>query len=76
MLLGDRVKAALSIVGVTQERVKKVVNSLGIEDCGCERRQQVLNELDLWARRVFKKGARGMKGYLERMMGDWSDDET
>lgn len=40
--LGDRVAAGLSAVGVTKERVTAV---LGVRDCGCEQRQQLLNEI-------------------------------
>jgi hypothetical protein len=39
--LGDRVHSALAAVGITPERVAAV---LGVDDCGCEQRQQWLNE--------------------------------
>jgi len=38
--LGDMVKAALSAVGITQERVAAVLGSCG----GCPQRQEALNE--------------------------------
>ena len=38
--LGDMVKAGLSAVGITQERVAAVFGSCG----GCEQRQEALNE--------------------------------
>jgi hypothetical protein len=38
--LGDMVKAGLSAVGITQERVASVLGSCG----GCEERQEALNE--------------------------------
>jgi hypothetical protein len=40
--LGDMVAAGLSAVGITPERVSK---ALGVEDCGCKKRQAKLNEL-------------------------------
>jgi hypothetical protein len=40
--LGDMVAAGLSAVGITPERVSA---ALGVEDCGCKKRQQQLNEL-------------------------------
>ena len=40
--LGDMVAAGLAAVGITPERVSKV---LGVKDCGCGKRKQALNEL-------------------------------
>jgi hypothetical protein len=40
MGLGDMVKAGLSAVGITQERVAAVLGDCG----GCEQRQEALNE--------------------------------
>jgi hypothetical protein len=40
--LGDRVAAGLSAVGITPERVAA---ALGVEDCACERRKQLLNRI-------------------------------
>jgi hypothetical protein len=40
--LGDMVAAGLSAVGITPERVSK---ALGVQDCGCKKRQQQLNAL-------------------------------
>ena len=39
--LGDMVKAGLSAIGITKERVSAVVGG----DCGCTKRQEQLNEL-------------------------------
>jgi len=39
--LGDRVHDALGSVGITPDRVAA---ALGVDDCGCEQRQQWLNE--------------------------------
>lgn len=50
MLLGDVLKAALSSVGITEERVSRLVGGA----CGCGRRQQQLNALDNWLRRRLR----------------------
>lgn len=39
--LGDMVAAGLSAIGITKERVSAVVGG----DCGCDKRQEALNEL-------------------------------
>jgi hypothetical protein len=43
--LGDIVASGLSAVGITKERAAAVAKLVGIEDCGCSKRQQQLNEL-------------------------------
>jgi hypothetical protein len=40
MGLGDMVAAGLSAVGITKERVSALVGG----DCGCEQRQEALND--------------------------------
>jgi hypothetical protein len=40
--LGDMVAAGLSAVGITPERVSA---ALGVEDCGCKKRQATLNQI-------------------------------
>ena len=39
--LGDIVASGLSAIGITKERVSKLAGG----DCGCQKRQQALNEL-------------------------------
>jgi hypothetical protein len=39
--LGDMVKAGLSAIGITEERVTKAIG----RECGCSRRAEKLNEL-------------------------------
>jgi hypothetical protein len=39
--LGDRVKAGLSAIGITEERVSKAIG----RPCGCSKRAEKLNEL-------------------------------
>ena len=40
--LGDRLAAALESIGITKARVAA---ALGVEDCGCSKRQAALNAL-------------------------------
>lgn len=42
--LGDRVATALNAVGITEERVQAVASKVGIKDCGCGRRRELLNQ--------------------------------
>lgn len=37
--------AAFATVGITKDRAQAVANAIGIEDCGCQQRQESLNEL-------------------------------
>lgn len=66
MLLGDRIEHALSSVGVTKELVE---NWLGPE-CGCDYRQQQLNLLDSWARKVLSNTLSNPKEFLYKMLGE------
>lgn len=52
MLLGDRIEAALTSVGITKERWAAFTGKHGdIPGCGtCEQRQQALNDADQWMR--------------------------
>lgn len=43
--LGDMVADGLASVGITKERVQAVASAVGIEDCGCEERQAILNRI-------------------------------
>jgi hypothetical protein len=43
--LGDMVATGLSAVGITKERVQAVASAVGVEDCGCKKRQEALNNL-------------------------------
>lgn len=43
--LGDMVAAGLDAVGITKARAAAVARAMGMDGCGCEQRQQALNEL-------------------------------
>lgn len=50
MLLGDFVQRALSMVGITEERMKRLLG----RDCGCKERKEMLNDLHRWGRAVLR----------------------
>lgn len=48
--LGDLIESALSAVGITEERVTKLIG----KDCGCKARKEWLNRVSLWAKQTKK----------------------
>ena len=56
--LGDRLTAALAVVGVTKERVSAWIG----QPCGCGERQEKLNKLGAWL-------TDGTKAALEKLIG-------
>jgi hypothetical protein len=64
-LLGDCISSALSLVGITEDRVSKWLG----RPCGCSRRREKLNRLDSWARGVISKTIEDAKESLERIIG-------
>ena len=64
-LLGDRISSALSLVGITEDRVSSWLG----RPCGCSRRREKLNKLDIWARGVVSKTIEDAKESLERIIG-------
>jgi hypothetical protein len=63
-MLGDRVEQALTILGVTQERV---TGWLG-KPCRCGEYIERLNQLDRWARRVVGGKLDKAKHYLQQIL--------
>lgn len=43
--LGDKIAAGLDAVGITKARAAAVARAMGLDDCGCEQRQQLANDL-------------------------------
>ena len=62
--LGDRVRDALSALGITDERVTEWIG----KPCGCEERKEKLNQLSRWAKRVADGKTKLAYDYLRRMM--------
>ena len=63
--LGDAIEKALATIGVTEERVQKV-----LPNCGCKRRKELLNRLSLWAARVVTGKTEDAKKYLDEIIGE------
>lgn len=59
--LGDHVADGLAAVGITKERVRKVLG----RDCGCKKRQEMLNKL-----------GQKVVDYVRGNNGDKLDDRT
>lgn len=64
LFLGDLVEKALANVGITKQRVS---DWLG-RPCKCGEKQERLNQLDRWARRVLKRAWAGAKESLEAIL--------
>ena len=62
--LGDHIEQALSLVGITKDRVTAVLGS-----CGCCGRQRKLNELDRAAREIVSGSVESGKQLIERWLG-------
>lgn len=63
--LGDVIERALSTTGITKERVERWVGG----PCGCRERQEKLNAVGLWARRVLAGRLEHAVEYLAGIMG-------
>lgn len=71
-MLGDSVQAALEVLGITDERVTRL---LGF-DCGCDERRQYLNRLGTWASRVLQGRVARAREYLQEILQDYADEPT
>jgi hypothetical protein len=63
MELGDAVAAALDSVGISKERVAKWLG----KPCRCSARQEKLNQLGRWAKRVLSGKTVFAGEYFDRM---------
>lgn len=66
-LIGDQIESALSKIGITKERVSKWIGG----DCGCRERQELFNEIHLWALDVLEGKRRGMVRRLRRIIREY-----
>lgn len=64
--LGDRVEQALTAVGITKDRVSSWLG----DGCRCGERQEKLNQLNRWAKRVVRGKLDNAKGYFDKMTKD------
>jgi hypothetical protein len=63
--LGDAIRQALAVLGITPERVERFW-----ANCQCEDRRERLNQLGWWARRVLRGHVERAREYLDRIIGD------
>ena len=64
--LGDRIKRALSLIGITEERVSSFIG----RPCGCSKRVEKLNRLGLWATRIINGRTEDAEEYLQEIIDD------
>lgn len=69
-MLGDLIGAALAAVGVTEERVSRLLG----KGCHCGERKARLNALDAWARRVVSGKTERARDYLAGILGALPED--
>jgi hypothetical protein len=62
--LGDQIEVALNTIGLTKERVEGWVGA----PCGCKERQQKLNALGSWAKRVIGGKIDRAREYLDQIL--------
>ncbi len=62
--LGDALEKALAAVGITSERVERL---LGFP-CGCKWRRDKLNALDNWARRILSGKTEDAEKHLDDLL--------
>ena len=65
-LLGDSVTSALESIGITKDRVESWLG----RPCGCTRRQEKLNQLDRWARRILGGKTEEAEKHLEDILNE------
>lgn len=71
MRLGDSVSAALSVIGITEERISRWLARAGYaKGCGCSGRRDKLNALGRWAVRILSGKTEKAEEYLEEMIED------
>lgn len=64
--LGDAVEQALTLIGITQDRVNQYLVKEG-ETCKCDERKRKLNNISRWAKRVLRGKTEGAKEYLLKL---------
>lgn len=62
--LGDRIEQALTILGITKERISKWVG----KPCGCPERKEKLNRLGRWATRILRGSLENADKYLNEIL--------
>ena len=66
MELGDTIKSALDLVGVTEPVISKWLG----KPCDCEERREKLNQLSIWAKRTMRGKFDNAKEFLTMIISD------
>ena len=67
--LGDLIESALSTVGITPDRVTKLIG----RDCGCKKRKEWLNRITLWSKKVPTLDPEEARRHFEQMEKEKED---
>lgn len=62
--LGDKIESALSLVGITADRVTYWLG----RPCKCKERKQRINQLESWALRILHGNSDKAEEYLENII--------
>ena len=50
--IGDSIEAAIKVARIDKD-VNVITNAVGIQDCGCDKRKESLNNPDLLINKIF-----------------------
>lgn len=64
--LGDRVEQAIKTIGISKEVVEEWLG----RPCGCDERQEKLNQLHRWAKRLVQGKTKKAYQYFRNMLRD------
>lgn len=67
-MLGDFIESALDRIGINKERVERWLG----HPCGCQERQDKLNAISSWARRVSQGATDKALDFLNRIVNSGS----
>ena len=62
--LGDRVEEALTLIGITGERIEQWLK----RPCGCQERKRRLNQIGSWAIRILHGNTDRAEEYLNNII--------
>jgi hypothetical protein len=68
--LGDLISSALSVVGITDDRMSRWLG----HPCGCSERREKLNLLGQWARRVLSGRTTDAREHFDSITGSKGDE--
>jgi hypothetical protein len=51
--LGDVIETTLSAIGITEEKMNRIAEWVGVSGCGCKARKEKINKLHKWANEML-----------------------